>query len=133
MRNKILALTVIIMLAFLPACQKQGGESQGQLTYPVSKKIDLVDDYFGTKVEASYRWMEDDTSEEVKSWVEEQNVVTFGYLEKIPFREKIRQRLTEVYDYPKQSSPRRAGEYYFFNKNDGLQNQSVIYIQKGLD
>jgi len=133
MRNKVLTLTIIFMLAFLPACQKQGGESQEQLTYPVSKKIDVVDDYFGTKVEDPYRWMEDDTSDEVKSWVEEQNVVTFGYLEKIPYREKIRQRLTELYNYPKQSSLRRAGEYYFFNKNDGLQNQSVIYIQKGLD
>jgi prolyl oligopeptidase len=133
MRNKILTLTLIFMLAFLPACQKQAGESQEQLTYPVSKKIDHVDDYFGTIVEDPYRWMEDDTSEEVKSWVEEQNVITFSYLEKIPFREKIRQRLTELYNYPKQSSPRKAGERYFFNKNDGLQNQSVIYIQRGLD
>ncbi|MGB3862891.1 MAG: S9 family peptidase, partial [Candidatus Aminicenantaceae bacterium] len=94
MRNKVLTLTIIFMLAFLPACQKQGGESQEQLTYPVSKKIDVLDDYFGTKVEDPYRWMEDDTSDEVKSWVEEQNVVTFGYLEKIPYREKISQRLT---------------------------------------
>jgi prolyl oligopeptidase len=77
--------------------------------------------------------MEDDTAEEVKKWVEAQNKVTFGYLENIPFREKIRQRVTEVYNYPRYSSPFRAGEYYFFYKNDGLQNQSVIYIQKGLD
>ena len=132
MRNKVLILTIIFSLIFLPACQKKIEEKQ-QLTYPVSKKIDHVDDYFGTKVEDPYRWMEDETSEEVKKWIEAQNELTFSYLEKIPFREKIRQRLTEVYNYPKQSSPRRAGEYYFFNKNDGLQNQSVIYVQKGLE
>jgi prolyl oligopeptidase len=133
MRNKVLILAIILVLAFLPACQKQSGETQDQLTYPVTKKVDHVDDYFGIKVEDPYRWMEDDTAEEVKKWVEAQNAVTFAYLEKIPFREKIRQRLSEVHNYPKQSSPRRAGEYYFINKNDGLQNQSVIYIQKGLD
>lgn len=133
MRNKALTLTIIFMLAFLPVCQKQGGESQKQVTYPVSNKIDFVDDYFGTKVEDPYRWMENETTDEVKKWVEAQNAVTFAYLENISFRERIRQRLAEVYNYPKQSSPRRAGEYYFFNKNDGLQNQSVIYIQKGLD
>jgi len=92
-----------------------------------------VDDYFGTRVADPYRWMEDDTAEEVKNWVEEQNKVTFAYLENIPFREKINQRVTEVYNYPRYSSPFRAGEYYFFYKNDGLQNQSVLYIQKGLD
>jgi prolyl oligopeptidase len=70
---------------------------------------------------------------ETKQWVQEENKVTFSYLEKIPFREKIRQRVTEIYNYPKYSSPIRAGEYYFFYKNDGLQNQSVIYVQKGLD
>ncbi len=133
MRNKILTLAIIFILTLFPACQKQGVESQDQLTYPVSKKVDVVEDYFGTKVEDPFRWMEDDTSEEVKNWVEAQNAVTFAYLAKIPYREKIRQRLTEVYNYPKQSSPRRAGDNYFFTKNDGLQNQSVIYIQKGLD
>jgi prolyl oligopeptidase len=132
-RKKFLIPAVLLMLAFLPACQKQSGETQPPLTYPVTKKIDHVDDYFGTKVEDPYRWMEDDTSEEVKKWVEAQNSVTFAYLEKIPFREQILQRLMKVYNYPKQSSPRSAGEYYFFSKNDGLQNQSVIYIQKGLD
>ena len=132
MRKKILTLTIIFLLSFFPACQKKGEEIQ-PLTYPVSKKIDHIDDYFGTKVEDPYRWMEDETSAEVKKWIEAQNELTFDYLEKIPFREKIRQRLTEVYNYPKQSSPRRAGEYYFFSKNDGLQNQSVIYVQKGLD
>jgi prolyl oligopeptidase len=134
MQKKILALIILLSFVFLPACQQQAEkEIQPVPTYPVTQKGDQVDDYFGNKVIDPYRWMEDDTAEEVKKWVEEQNKVTFAYLEEIPFREKIRQRVTEVYNYPRYSSPFRAGEYYFFYKNDGLQNQSVIYIQKGLD
>jgi len=129
MKRKITALIILIAIAFLPSCRNRGGK----LTYPVTKKVDVVDDYFGTKVADSYRWLEDDNSEETKKWVEEQNRVTFAYLEKIAFREKIRNRLTEIYDYARYSSPFRVGEYYFFFKNDGLQNQSVIYIQKGLE
>jgi len=128
-RRKTTAFIVLLVIALLPACQTQSGK----LTYPVTKKVDVVDDYFGTKVPDPYRWLEDDNSEETKKWVEEENKVTFAYLEKIPFREKIRQRLTEIYNYPRYSSPFREGEYYFFYKNDGLQNQSVIYIQKGLE
>jgi len=128
MHNKILAFIILLAIIFLPACQKQA-----KLTYPVTNKVDQVDDYFGTQVADPYRWLEDENSEEVKQWVEEQNKLTFSYLENIPFREKIRQRITDVYNYPRYSSPFRAGEYYFFYKNDGLQNQSVIYIQKGLD
>jgi prolyl oligopeptidase len=129
MKRKITALVILMAIAFLPSCRTQGGK----LTYPVTKKVDVVDDYFGTKVADPYRWLEDDNSEETKKWVEEQNRVTFAYLEKIPFREKIRNRLTEIYNYARYSSPFRVGEYYFFFKNDGLQNQSVIYIQKGLE
>jgi prolyl oligopeptidase len=132
MRKKLLVLIILLSFVFLPACQQQK-EIQPAPVYPVTQKGDQVDDYFGTKVADPFRWMEDDTAEEVKKWVEAQNKVTFGYLENIPFREKIRQRVTEVYNYPRYSSPFRAGEYYFFYKNDGLQNQSVIYIQKGLD
>ena len=133
MRKKILVLIILLSFVFLPTCQQQAEKViQPAPTYPVTQKGDQVDDYFGTKVADPYRWMEDDTAEEVKKWVEEQNKVTFAYLENIPFREKIRQRVTEVYNYAKYSLPKRAGEYYFFSKNDGLQNQSVIYIQKGL-
>ena len=87
----------------------------------------------GQKSKIPYRWLEDDTADNVRQWVEAQNKVSFAYLDSIPFRDKIHQRLTEVYNYPKYSSPFRAGDYYFFYKNDGLQNQSVIYVQKGLD
>lgn len=128
MRKKIFALIVVTTFIFLSSCQQQA-----QIQYPVTKKGDVVDDYFGTKVADPYRWLEDEKAPEVKQWVEEENKVTFAYLEKIPYREKLRQRIREVYNYPRYSSPFRAGEYYFFYKNDGLQNQSVIYIQKGLE
>jgi prolyl oligopeptidase len=106
---------------------------QAGLTYPVTDKGDVVDDYFGTKVADPYRWLEDDKAESVRHWVEAQNKVTFDYLARIPYRERIRVGLTEIYNYPRYSAPSHAGGYYFFSKNDGLQNQSVIYIQKGLD
>ena len=82
-----------------------------------------------------YRWLEDDTavSPAVASWVEAENSVTFAYLEKIPYRAKIKERLTQLYNYPKYSAPARRGDYFYFTKNDGLQNQSVWYRQKGLD
>jgi prolyl oligopeptidase len=119
---------------FLVALLSAGcGGSERALTYPAAEKGDVVDDYFGTKVADPYRWMEDDKSEKVRSWVEAENKLTFDYLAKIPFREKIRSRLMEIYNYPRFTAPTRAGEYYFFTKNDGLQNQSVIYVQKGLE
>ena len=129
MKKMTLLLVLAAVVLALAACQKEAA----RLAYPVTKKADQVDDYFGTKVADPYRWLEDDNAEDVKAWVEAQNAVTFGYLETIPFRPAIKARLTEIYDYPRYSSPFRAGEYYFFTKNDGLQNQSVYYIQKGLD
>jgi prolyl oligopeptidase len=107
--------------------------SYSQLNYPTTKKGDVVDDYFGTKVADPYRWLEDDNSEETKAWVNEQNDVTNSYLSKIPFRDKIKTRFAELYNYPKYSSPFKGGDNYFFFKNDGLQNQSVLYIQKSLE
>ncbi|HEX7904789.1 MAG TPA: prolyl oligopeptidase family serine peptidase [Chitinophagaceae bacterium] len=104
-----------------------------QLLYPETKKVDTVTDYFGTKVADPYRWLEDDNSEETKAWVAEQNKVTQSYLSKIPFRDNVKKRLEELWNYPKYSSPFKEGEYYYFFKNDGLQNQSVAYRQKGLN
>jgi prolyl oligopeptidase len=129
MRNMALILLASAALLAAAACRKP----EERLSYPATRTVDQVDDYFGTKVADPYRWLEDDNAPEVKAWVQAENAVTFGYLEKIPFREKIRNRLTEIYNYPRYSSPFRAGEYYFFYKNDGLQNQSVCYIQKGLE
>jgi prolyl oligopeptidase len=129
MKKMTLLLVLLSLVLALAACQK----GAAKLTYPVTKKVDQVDDYFGTKVADPYRWLEDDDAEDVKAWVLAENAVTFGYLDKIPFRPKIKARLTEIFNYPRYSSPFRAGEHYFFYKNDGLQNQSVCYIQKGLD
>ena len=127
----------ILGIGFIAAaCQnkenKQDMNSE-KLNYPISKKVDQVDDYFGNKVADPYRWLEYDTAQDVKAWVEAENKLTFDYLDKIPFRQKIKERLTDIFNYPKYSSPFRAGAYYFFSKNSGLQNQSVIYYQKGLD
>ncbi len=119
-------LTVLLVLPLF--CKKAE-----KMTYPVARKADQVDNYFGTKVSDPYRWLEDDRSAETAKWVEAENAVTFGYLGKIPFRDALHRRLDQIYNYPRYTSPMRAGEYYFFSKNDGLQNQSVIYFQKGLD
>jgi len=110
------------------------GNGSRAVVYPETKKGDTVDDYFGTKVADPYRWLEADANvPEVAAWVEAQNKVTFSYLEKIPFRQKIKDRLTQLFNYPRYSAPARRGEYFFYTKNDGLQNQSVWYRQKGLE
>lgn len=103
-----------------------------QLQYPGTKKENVVEDYHGTKVTDPYRWLEDDNSQETKDWVKAQNKVTFDYLAGIPQRDKIRKRLEELWNYPRYSSPNKKANYYYFFKNDGLQNQSVMYRQKGL-
>ena len=103
-----------------------------QLQYPETKKGDVVEDYQGTKVADPYRWLEDDNSPETKEWVKTQNKVTFDYLASIPQRDKIRKRLEELWNYPRYTSPVKKANWYFFYKNDGLQNQSVMYRQKGL-
>jgi prolyl oligopeptidase len=107
--------------------------SEKHLAYPPSRKSDRVDDYHGTIVTDPYRFLEDPDSEETKAWVEAENKVTFGYLNEIPAREKIKQRLTKLWDYEKYSIPFQEGENYFYFKNDGLQNQSVLYTLKTLD
>jgi len=104
-----------------------------QLQYPNTRKTDHVDEYHGMKVSDAYRWLEDDNSEETKAWVKEQNKITFDYLNKIPYRQEMKKRIEEIYNYPKYSAPFRSNKYYYYYKNDGLQNQSVLYRQKGLD
>lgn len=122
---------------FLASCgSKEENTTQMEmptLTYPKTEKVSQTDDYHGTKVEDPYRWLEYDTAANVGEWVKAENKVTFDYLSKISFREKIKERYTELYNYPKYGSPYRVGEYYFFGKNDGLQNQAVTYYQKGLN
>src|SRR3989441_7586946 len=100
--------------------------------YPSTRKGDVVDDHHGTKVADPYRWLEDVDSPETRTWVDAENRVTFAYLEQIPERERIRRRLTELWDYPKYGAPFKKGGQYFFFKNSGLQNQSVLYTQHSL-
>ncbi|MBC7867082.1 MAG: S9 family peptidase [Gloeobacteraceae cyanobacterium ES-bin-316] len=107
--------------------------SMGQIKYPATKKDNQVDEYFGTSVADPYRWLEDDNSADTKAWVTEQNKVTFDYLDKIPYRKQWFNRLEEMNNYPRYSSPSRNNEYFYFSKNNGLQNQSVLYRQKGMD
>src|SRR3989339_1962505 len=103
------------------------------IQYPVTKKVDQVDDYHGTKVADPYRWLEDNNSAETAAWVGAQNKLTQNYLAHIPYRDKIKKRLTDLWNYERYSAPSKIGEYYTFSKNDGLQEQNVIYIQKGLN
>lgn len=101
--------------------------------YPVTRKVDTVDTYFGTAVKDPYRWLENDTTRETAGWVASQNEVTFGYLKNISFRDAIRQRLGEIQNYERLSAPHREGDYYYYSKNSGLQNHNVQYRKKGLD
>jgi len=100
------------------------------VTYPNTKKVDTVTNYFGTQVKDPYRWLEDDMSQQTAQWVEKQNKTTFDYLDNIPFREALKQRLTKLWNYEKVGAPFKEGEYSYFYKNDGLQNQYVIYRYK---
>jgi len=100
------------------------------VNYPQTKKVDTVDTYFGVDVKDPYRWLEDDRSEETAEWVKAENEVTFGYLEKIPFREELKKRLSDLWNYEKVGAPFKEGNYTYFYKNDGLQNQYVLYRYK---
>jgi prolyl oligopeptidase len=104
-----------------------------QLTYPETRKVDVVEDYHGTRVADPYRWLEDDNSDETKAWVQAQNKVTFSYLEQIPYRNAWLKQLEAINNYPRYSAPSRNNEYFYYSRNDGLQNQSVIYRVKGLN
>lgn len=103
------------------------------LVYPETYRGDVVDEYFGTVVPDPYRWLEDDLSEDTKAWVTAQNEVTFGYLDQITLRDQIRERLTEHWDYERMSAPNQHGDYFYYYKNDGLQNHWVIYRSETID
>ena len=119
-KNMKQVIISILALSFMMSC------SEKPLQYPPTKKGDVKDTYFGTEVEDPYRWLEDDNSSETADWVKAENKVTFDYLEKLPFRDKIKSRLTELWDYPKYGVPFKETGQFFFFKNNGLQNQSVL-------
>ena len=120
--------TSFLILGMTAQAQKQAAFTGH---YPDTKKTEQTDDYFGTKVADPYRWLEDDRSEETKAWVKEQNAVTNAYIAQIPFREGIKKRLTELWNYAKYSAPFKEGAFTYFYLNDGLQNQSILYRQAG--
>jgi prolyl oligopeptidase len=122
----------VVFMAMLASCS-QPPKPAVISKYPVSMKVDTVDTYFDTTVPDPYRWMENDTSKQTADWVTAQNDVTFSYLDKITYRETVKKRLLELNDYEKLSAPFRRGEYYYFYKNSGLQNQSVLYRKKGVE
>lgn len=124
MHNKIFSLLALFLFGTITLF--------AQLKYPKTKKVSQVDSYFGTQVADPYRWLEDDKSAETKAWVDAQNNVTETFLSQIPYRKQFQDAVEKVYNYPKYTAPFRNGEWYYFYKNDGLQNQSVLYRQKGL-
>jgi prolyl oligopeptidase len=130
--NKILLFLTTILIAY--SCEEHENMTKiEKLTYPETKKVDTIDNYFGTDVPDPYRWLEDDMSEETAEWVASQNSVTQSFLQKIPYREDLKQRLEKLWNYEKISAPFKEGDYTYFYKNDGLQNQFVVYRKKGED
>jgi prolyl oligopeptidase len=117
------------LLASLAAARSAAAQT---LTYPPTKRGDVVDDHFGTKVPDPYRWLEDVDAADTRAWVEAQNQVSFAYLAAIPQRDAIRRRLTALWDYARYGAPFKKKGRYFFFKNDGLQNQAVLYTQSAL-
>lgn len=116
----------LLATLFLISCQNNLTE----VTYPVTEKIPVVDTYFDTEVLDNYRWLEDDYAPNTKNWVEKQNETTFSYLDNIPFRSELKERLEQLWNYEKVSAPFKEGDYTYFYKNDGLQNQYVVYRDK---
>jgi prolyl oligopeptidase len=123
-------LLVILMIPIFVKAQNTIKQQKSPMTYPKTIKGTTTDNYFGTTVADPYRWLEDDRSEETKQWVIAQNKVTQDYLSKIPFRDAIKERLKKLMNYEKYSQPFKEGQYTYFYKNTGLQNQSVLYRQK---
>lgn len=134
MKNNLFKKIVLAIVAVstFAACKKQAPKEE-KMAYPESKKIDSVFEYAGNKVADPFNWLEGDGTDDVTSWIEAQNNFTNSYLDSIPYKSKIFDRIKEIWDYPKYSSPFKKGDYYYFFKNNGLQNQSVVYFQTGLD
>ncbi|MFM8346518.1 MAG: S9 family peptidase, partial [Bacteroidota bacterium] len=123
----ILPLFILLLLA---GCSRENPPAKAG-KYPSTHKVDTIDHYFGTAVPDPYRWLENDTARETGDWVEAQNSVTFAYLENIPYRDTLRKRISELNDYEKLSAPFREGDWLYYYRNSGLQNQSVLYRKKG--
>src|SRR5262245_45056269 len=126
-------LLVLLSLALVVAACTHRSVKSTALSYPQTRKDEVTDNYHGTPVADPYRWLEDDNSAETKGWVEAQNRVTFAYLDAIPERTAISNRLTQLWNYERWGTPSREGARYFVSRNNGLQNQSVLYTMTSLD
>lgn len=125
MRKSFMTLLVATLII---SCKNEGAKEQAvEINYPETKKGDVVDTYFEVEVADPYRWLEDDRSEETAAWVKAQNEVTYGYLAQIPFRDQLKKQMEEAWNYEKIGAPFKEGNYTYFFKNNGLQNQSILY------
>ena len=131
MNRFLMSAAVLIAAATLTDCMNTMNIKH--LPYPETERTDVADNYHGTVVADPYRWLEDDNSEATAAWVAAQNEVTFDYLAQIPYRGAIRERLQQLWDYPKESAPTQKGDWLYFSRNDGLQNQSVLYRRSAVD
>ena len=129
MHTKFL-IPILFVSAIFVSCQEGNQPNSKNLKYPKTTKTRVIDTLFGTAVTDNYRWLEDDRSAETEDWVQAENKVTFGYLSKIPYREQLKDRLIQLWNYEKVGTPYKEGGYTYFSKNSGLQNQSVIYRKK---
>ncbi len=132
MKSFKISVLILSTLAMVTSCNNSRSK-QEPLSYPETKKCDTVDNYFGTLVADPYRWLEDDYSDETAAWVKAQNELTNNYLSQIPYREQMKNHLKDILNYPKEGCPWKKGNRYFFYRNDGLQNQSVLYYKNSLD
>jgi prolyl oligopeptidase len=126
----IFILSALLLISPIYGIAQHTSPNTKTMSYPKTNKIDISDTYFGTTVKDPYRWLEDDRSTETKAWVEAENLVTQNYLNRIPYRAAIKSRLETLWNYEKFTAPFKEGEYTYFYKNDGLQNQYVLYRQK---
>ncbi len=127
---KPFSILILICVLMISCKNSESNKNTTTLNYPATKKVDTITNYFGTEVKDPYRWLEDDRSAETAAWVIAQNKVTFDYLSKIPYREALKNRLEKLWNYEKIGAPFKEGDYHYFYKNNGLQNQYVLYRQK---
>lgn len=125
-------LTTLLVATVIMSCKQDATQADVALVYPETKKGDVVDTYFGEQVADPYRWLEDDRSEETAAWVKAENEVTYNYLSQIPFREDLKKQMEKAWNYEKIGAPFKEGDFTYYFKNNGLQNQSVLY-RKGAD
>ena len=123
-------INLVIFLALLLGCEKASEKTITTVNYPETATVDTVDTYFGAEVKDPFRWLEDDRSSETEAWVKAQNQVTFGFLDSIPYRNELKNRLSNIWNYERIGAPFKESDYTYFYKNNGLQNQSVIYRHK---